>query len=98
MNKSLQEPKASKPKESAYFCNICGKQGHSTNMCRHRNKHAYVKKTNKKGPKSIWVPRDKIIHVADLLNNRKKTEVLVLGQWMLTTHDGRKVYVPRPSI
>ncbi|RDX63649.1 hypothetical protein CR513_57891, partial [Mucuna pruriens] len=31
----------------------------------------------------------------DLLNSRKETSIMVLGQWLLMSRDGRKVYVPR---
>src|ERR1044072_758035 len=51
-------------------------------------------KTNKRGPRK-WVPKDKIIYLADILNSSIKAPVMVHGQWMLTTHDGRKAYVPR---
>ena len=51
-------------------------------------------KTNQKGPR-IWVPKRKIIYVADILNGTTETPVMVPGQWMLATHDGRKAYVPR---
>ena len=51
-------------------------------------------KANKKGPIK-WVPKDKIIYVADILDGATETPIMVPGQWMLTTHDGRKAYVPR---
>ena len=51
---------------------------------------------NNKGPKKIWVPKDKIVYVADVLNNKVETPVLVPGLWMLMTHDGKKFYVPKP--
>ena len=51
-------------------------------------------KTNKKGPRK-WVPKDKIIYVADILSSLAETPVMVPGQWMLATHDGKKVFVPR---
>lgn len=53
------------------------------------------RRTNPKGPKKIWVPKDKIVYVADVLSNQVKTPVLVPGLWVLTTHDGKKVYVPK---
>ena len=53
-------------------------------------------KTNTKGPKKIWVPKSQIIPVADVLNRKAHGFKLVPGQWLLTTHDGRQVYVPRP--
>ncbi|RDY02773.1 hypothetical protein CR513_13728, partial [Mucuna pruriens] len=31
----------------------------------------------------------------NMLNSRKKTPVMVPGQWLLTSHDRKKVYVPR---
>ena len=54
-------------------------------------------KTNKKGPKKIWVPNSQIVIVTDVLNGKAQGFKLVPGQWMLATHDRRQVYVPRPS-
>ena len=51
---------------------------------------------NMKGPKKIWVPKSQIVLVADVLNGKAQDFKLVPGQWMLTTHDRRQVYVPRP--
>ena len=53
-------------------------------------------KTNKSGPKKIWVPKDKIIQVADIFSSKAETPVMVPGLWLLTTHDGKKAYVPKP--
>jgi len=47
-----------------------------------------------KGPKTVWVPKEKIIPLADILNPYKKTQILELGKWMLTIHKGKKVYIP----
>ena len=52
-------------------------------------------KTNKQGPKKIWVPKEKIIYVADIFSSKAKTPVMVHGLWMLSTHDGKKAYVPK---
>src|ERR1044072_4954416 len=52
------------------------------------------KKTNKKGPRR-WVPKNKIVYLADLLDSTKETPIMVPGQWVLTTHDGRKAFVPK---
>ncbi|RDX76424.1 hypothetical protein CR513_43584, partial [Mucuna pruriens] len=38
-----------------------------------------------------------IILVANLLDNKKETLVMVPEQWLLTPHDRRKVYAPRPQ-
>ena len=54
-------------------------------------------KTNKSGPKKIWVPKDKIIHVADIFSSKTETPVMVPGLWLLMTHDGKKAYVPKPG-
>ena len=51
-------------------------------------------RTNKRGPKKLWVPKNKIIHVACVLDSKKRLPTMVPGQWQLTTHDKRKVYVP----
>jgi len=48
-----------------------------------------------KGPKTVWVPKEKIIRLADILNPYNKTQILELGKWMLTIHKGKKVYIPR---
>src|SRR3954469_17785174 len=58
-----------------------------------------LRKSNKKGPKKMWVPKDKIIPIADILGSKKDKaqHVMVPGLWMLTTHDRKKVYVPRPG-
>lgn len=53
------------------------------------------RRTNPKGPKKMLVPKDKIIYVADVLNSQVKTPVLVPVLWVLTTHDGKKFYVPK---
>src|ERR1044072_6280902 len=52
------------------------------------------KKTNKRGPRK-WVPKNKIIFLADILNSSIETPIMEPGQWMLATHEGRKAYVPR---
>ena len=54
-------------------------------------------KTNKSGPTKMWVPKDKIIHVADIFSSKAKTPVMVPGLWLLATHDGKKAYVPKPG-
>jgi hypothetical protein len=51
-------------------------------------------KTNKRGPQK-WVPKDKIIYVTNILNNSVETPIMVLGQWILMTRGGKKVYIPR---
>ncbi len=78
-------------------CTICKKQGHKADRCFFRKMRSKTSKANPKGPKKIWVPKSLIIPLADVLNRKKKTPPMVSGQWLLTSHDGRKVYVPRPS-
>src|SRR4051812_24469445 len=58
-----------------------------------------LRRTNKKGPKKLWVPKEKIISVADILGGKedKQQNVMVPGLWVLATHDGKKVYIPRPG-
>ena len=53
--------------------------------------------SNQKGPKNIWVPKEKRIYVAYVLNNEVETPIMVPGLWMLTTYDRKKVYVPKPG-
>jgi len=58
-------------------------------------KYKSLRKTNMKGPKTVWVPKEKIIPFADILNPNKKTQILELEKWMLTIHKGKKVYIPK---
>jgi len=50
--------------------------------------------TNPRGPTKIWVPKTDIVDVAGVSKRKRKAEVLVPGQWLLATHDGRQVFVP----
>lgn len=47
-------------------------------------------------PKKIWVPKENIVVVVDMLVNRKETTVIVPGQWLFTSYEKRKVYVLMP--
>ena len=51
--------------------------------------------TNQKGPKKIWVPKEKIIYVADILEGDCEAPILAPRILMLTSHDGKKVYFPK---
>ena len=55
-------------------------------------------KTNKRRPKKIWVPNEKIILIADVLDNNKQTPIMVPRQWLLTADDSIKVYVQKGKI
>lgn len=67
--------------EDVDVCYFCGKPGHITSKSRHLPKKGASSafQTNKKGPKSIWVPKDKIVPIANMLNRRKETPVMVPG-------------------
>jgi len=52
--------------------------------------------TNPRGPIKIWVPKTDIVDVTGVSKRKRKAEVLVPGQWLLATHDGRHVFVPNP--
>lgn len=76
-------------------CYFCGKVGPMASKCKDLPKKgaSNVFNTNKKEPKKIWVPMDKLIHVVDVLGSRKETPVMVPRQWQLAAHDKRKLYV-----
>ena len=50
------------------------------------------KGTNAHGPKKIWVAKSHIVPIVDILGRKRPRFKLVPRQWMLITHDGRKVY------
>ncbi|KAK2456470.1 gag-protease polyprotein [Trifolium repens] len=54
-------------------------------------------KTNTKGPIKVWVPKSEIIFASDLRTKEAKAAMLVPRQWLLTTYDRRKAYVPNPD-
>ena len=51
-----------------------------------------------KRPKRIWVRKELIILTAYLLYGKRLAIVLVSRQWMFTSHDGRKVNIPRIKV
>ena len=53
-----------------------------------------LRKTNMKGPKTVWVPKEKIIPLTNILNPNKKTQILESGKWMPTIHKGKKFHIP----
>jgi hypothetical protein len=54
------------------------------------------KRTNSEGPIRIWVPKSEIMYTAGM-HPKKKTKLMVSGQWMFTTHDRRQALVPHPE-
>ena len=52
---------------------------------------------NSKGPIRLWVTKSEIIFATNMLQRRSKAVVMVPGQWLLTTYDRRKTYVPNPN-
>lgn len=53
------------------------------------------RKSNNKGPKQVWATMDKVIFLRDILNPSNKTPILNKGQWTLTIHNVKKVYIPK---
>lgn len=74
------------------ICYFCGKVGHMMSKCKDlpRKEISNAFFTNKKRSKRIWVSKNKIIPIADVLDNEKDTPIMVLGQWLLMTHDRKK--------
>ncbi|RDX80765.1 hypothetical protein CR513_38641, partial [Mucuna pruriens] len=74
------------------------KFGRRSYDCRKRPKgSSKPSRTNPKGPKKFWVPKSMIIPVVNVFNSRKEIHIMILGQWVLTSHDRRRAYVPRPQ-
>ena len=65
--------KASTYVSSKLYCSYCGKTGHITSKCIHKRKLRYEKtsRTNKKGPKNIWAPKNMIISFANELSRQE---------------------------
>jgi len=53
--------------------------------------------TNPKGPIKIWVPKSEIVNATYMPKSKRGSQVMVPRQWLLMTHDRRKVYVPNPN-
>uniref|UniRef100_A0A151UIB5 Uncharacterized protein n=1 Tax=Cajanus cajan TaxID=3821 RepID=A0A151UIB5_CAJCA len=70
-----------KIKTKTYASSLYGNNGHFTFECSHMHKKRDSKTSsaNTHGPKSIWVPKTKIVHVTDLFNKNKKCLVMVPG-------------------
>ncbi|RZC25322.1 hypothetical protein D0Y65_004144, partial [Glycine soja] len=77
-------------------CDFYGKSAHCKFRCIHKKKQM-SKGTNAYGPKKIWVPKSQIVPIIDILGRKRLGFKLVPRQWMLTTRDGGKVYVPQPK-
>ncbi|KAG4980803.1 hypothetical protein JHK82_034053 [Glycine max] len=97
--------------EEVIVCYFCGKMGHKTHKCKDlptkgnpskglSSAYQHPQANKEKGPKKIWVAKNKIIPITDLLDSRKETPLMVPGQWLLATHDSQKVYVliPKPYV
>jgi len=54
-------------------------------------------RSNPKGPIKIRVRKSEIVYVAGVLKRNGKAEIMVPRQWLLTSHDKKKVYVPNPD-
>ena len=52
----------------------------------------------KKESKKIQLPKDKIIHVGDVVGRTKDTPTMVPRQQLLMAHNRRKVYVPMSNL
>ena len=85
--------------ENTIVCFFYGKTRHMTSRCRDRSKKGSPNPfmANTKGPKKIWIPKKKVIPIADVLDTKKKTPIMVPRQWLLTPYDRRKVYVLMPD-
>ena len=75
-------------------CDSSGKSGQAKFICIHKKKQM-SKGTNIARLKKIWVPKSLIIHIVDILGRKRLGFKLVLGKWLLMTHDMGKVYVPQ---
>ena len=87
--KSHSKTKGSKPK--------VWKKTEQENFRQKTQMRLITSRTNQRGPMRIWVPKTEIVDAAGMSKRKRKAEVLVSGQWLLTTYDGRKVYVSNPD-
>lgn len=54
------------------------------------------KKTNLKGPIRVWVPKNEIVFAACELKEKNR-EIIAPRQWLLTTFNKKKAYIPNPN-
>jgi hypothetical protein len=45
----------------------------------------------------IWIPKSETIFASDLHTKKAKAAIMVPGQWLLTTYDMRRTYVPNSN-
>ncbi|RDX99439.1 hypothetical protein CR513_17514, partial [Mucuna pruriens] len=90
--KELSKVNTSEDKSTTHCINY-RKFGHLSYDCKNRLKGpSKPSRTNKKGPNRIWVHKDIIILVSELINTRKKTPIMVPRQWLFASYDKRKIY------
>lgn len=53
--------------------------------------------TNPKEPIRLWAPKYEIVYPTNMFQERRKTVIMVHGQWLVTTYDRRKSYVLNPN-
>ncbi|RDX97787.1 hypothetical protein CR513_19407, partial [Mucuna pruriens] len=94
---SYDKKKDLKKNMSISHCLNCGRFGDLSYDCiDHLKGLSKPSRTNKKRPKRILVPKNMIVPIANWFDSRKETPIMVPKQWLLMSHDKRKVHVPRP--
>jgi len=83
------KPKGMKPK-------VLSNQKSSNFQHKVQKKESKTSSTNPKGPIKIWVPKSKIVNVANMPKRKGKAKIMVPRQRLLKTYDRREVYVPHP--
>lgn len=53
------------------------------------------RKTNKRGPRKIWVPKEKVVVDAGVLKYKEKPPSLEKVKWRLPSNKGKEVYVQK---
>jgi len=85
-----------KPKPKGVKPEVLSVQKPSNIQHKVQKKESKTSITNPKGPIKIWVPKSKIVSVADMPKSKGKTKIMLPRQRLLETYDKREVYVPHP--
>jgi len=89
VNSCESKPKGAKPK-------VLISQKLPNSHLKAQEEKSKTSSINLKGPIKQWVPKSKIVNIAEMPKSKEKAKIMVPRQRLLKTYDRRDVYVPHP--